>query len=90
MTMASIDDIDDFYVIVTRNKRRKIYIRRAKTLWSWEIVRRSKPLDVRLRGAGFLTEPAAKLAGEKALKEILHRLQEDGHRGRFDQVQVGS
>jgi hypothetical protein len=42
----------------------------------WEIQRRSKPLGVRLYGDGFKSEFAAKLAGEKALSELLDRLAE--------------
>jgi len=46
--------------------------------WSWEIHRRSKPLGIRLNGDGFKSELAAKLAGEKALRELLNGLaQED-------------
>jgi hypothetical protein len=40
----------------------------------WEIRRRSKPLGVRLYGDGFKSEAAAKLAGEKALREFLDGL----------------
>ena len=46
--------------------------------WAWEIQRRSKPIGVRLSGDGFKSEFAAKLAGEKALRELLDGLaQED-------------
>ena len=46
--------------------------------WSWEIHRQSKPLGIRLNGDGFKSEFAAKLAGEKALRELLNGLaQED-------------
>jgi hypothetical protein len=45
--------------------------------WSWEIWRRSKPLGVRLHGDGFKTEFAAKLAGEKALRELLDGLAQE-------------
>jgi hypothetical protein len=37
--------------------------------WRWEIQRRSKPLGVVICGDGFSSEFAAKLAGEKALRE---------------------
>jgi hypothetical protein len=40
----------------------------------WEIQRRSPPLGVRLYGDGFKSESAAKLAGEKALREFLDGL----------------
>jgi hypothetical protein len=39
--------------------------------WQWEIKGRPKPLGIKLCANGFITEKAAKLAGEKALKELL-------------------
>ena len=39
--------------------------------WQWEIQRRPKPLGVKLCEAGFKSESAAKLAGEKALRKLL-------------------
>ena len=41
---------------------------------AWEIQRRSTPLGVRLHHNGFVSESAAKLAGEKALKYLLDGL----------------
>jgi hypothetical protein len=59
------------YFVVTKRRRR---LRE----WSWEIQRRLKPLGIRLSGDGFKSEFAAKLAGEKALRELLDGLaQED-------------
>jgi hypothetical protein len=56
----------DFFVAVKRRRRLRE--------WSWEIQRRSKPLGVRLDGDGFKSEFAAKLAGEKALRDLLDGL----------------
>jgi hypothetical protein len=39
--------------------------------WRWEIKRRSKPLGIKLYSNGFKSENPAKLAGEKALKELV-------------------
>jgi hypothetical protein len=39
--------------------------------WQWEIQRRPKPLGVKLCEAGFKSESAAKLAGEKVLRKLL-------------------
>jgi hypothetical protein len=39
--------------------------------WQWEIKRRPKPLGIKLYANGFNSEKAAKLAGEKALRELL-------------------
>jgi hypothetical protein len=47
---------------------------RPKTLWTWEILRRSKPLGVKYCGDEFTEAQTAKLAGEKALKELLEGL----------------
>ena len=43
----------------------------------WEIQRRSTPIGVRLNGEGFKSEIAAKLAGEKALRELLDGLAQE-------------
>ena len=55
------------YFVVTRPHGRP-------PTWTWEIQRRPKPLGVKLFGADFKTESAAKLAGEKALGELLASL----------------
>jgi hypothetical protein len=60
---------EDFFVAVKRRRRLRE--------WSWEIQRRSKPLGVRLDGDGFKSEFAAKLAGEKALRELLDGLAQE-------------
>ena len=44
----------------------------------WDIERRSKPLGVLVYGEGFPSEFAAKLAGEKALRELLDGLADLG------------
>jgi hypothetical protein len=59
----------DFFVAVQRRRRLRE--------WSWEIQRRSKPLGVRLDGDGFKSEFAAKLAGEKALRDFLDGLAQE-------------
>lgn len=48
--------------------------------WAWEIRRRSRPLGVRLVEGSFRTQQAARLAGEKALRDFLERLSE-GEKG---------
>jgi hypothetical protein len=60
---------EDFFVAVKRRRRLRE--------WSWEIQRRSKPLGVRLDGDGFKSEFAAKLAGEKALRDFLDGLAQE-------------
>jgi hypothetical protein len=67
----------DYSLTIKRYKRPRTLYRRAKLLWAWEILRRSKPIGVRLYGDGFTSEQAAKLAGEKALVELLARLRQE-------------
>jgi hypothetical protein len=67
----------DYSLTIKRYKRPGTLYRRAKLLWAWEILRRSKPIGVRLYGDGFTSEQAAKLAGEKALVELLERLRQE-------------
>ena len=55
---------DDYFVLIVRRRR----------MWSWEIQRRSKPLDARFDGDDFDTPAAAKRAGEEALKDFLEAL----------------
>jgi len=49
--------------------------------WRWEIKRRSKPLGIKLYANGFKSESAAKLAGEKALRELLDGIAREQSRG---------
>jgi hypothetical protein len=42
--------------------------------WQWEIKRRPQPIGIKLYANGFKSEKAAKLAGEKALRELLDQL----------------
>jgi len=55
--------LNEFFVSITRGEK--------PPEWQWEIKRRPKPLGVRLCANGFRSEKAAKLAGEKALRELL-------------------
>ena len=43
-------------------------------LWSWEILRKSKPLGIKMTGDGFRSETAAKFAGKQALQDFLSDL----------------
>jgi hypothetical protein len=61
---------DEYIVVVTSSRGHPL-------VWSWEIQRRPKPLGIILSGADFKTESAAKLAGEKALAELLKRLADE-------------
>jgi hypothetical protein len=50
------------------------------TTWMWEILRTPQKLGVRLYGDNFQSAQAAKLSGERALRELLKSL----GRKRFD------
>jgi hypothetical protein len=69
MTDVPADLARDYHV-VTRQERKS-------GTWAWEIRRRSAPLGVRLHRNGFVSEPAAKLAGEKELRRLLEGLVQD-------------
>jgi hypothetical protein len=47
---------------------------RLKGPWGWQIQRKSKPLGIKNYGNDFKTATAARIAGEKALKELLDSL----------------
>jgi hypothetical protein len=64
----------DYYVLVSRNS--------GATPWQWEIQRRSRPLGVRLYGAGFVSQAGARLAGETALKALLREIAKNSERER--------
>jgi hypothetical protein len=49
-------------------------------LWTWEIQRRPEPLKVRFYEDGFKSPFAAKLAGEKALRQFLDQLAKEEQR----------
>jgi hypothetical protein len=57
----------DQYFVVTRSHGRP-------PLWTWEIQRRPKELGIKVCGADFKAESAAKLAGDKALVAFLDGL----------------
>jgi hypothetical protein len=52
----------------------------GKSGWSWRINRTSRPLGVTIVGGPLKTERAARLAGEKALRDLLERLIEETER----------
>jgi hypothetical protein len=55
--------LNEYFVSVTSS--------RQPPQWQWEIKGRPKPLGIKLFANGFKSEHAAKLAGEKALRELL-------------------
>jgi hypothetical protein len=57
----------DYYFVITPPKP-------PRNLWGWEIRRRSAPISLRIYRDSFKSESDARLAGEKALNELLDRL----------------
>jgi hypothetical protein len=60
----------DYFVVTKRHGR-------PNEFWTWEILRRSKPLGVKVYGGDFKTTQAAKLAGENALRELLEKISQE-------------
>ena len=69
------DQPNDYYVITSR---RGEYPDR----WSWEILRKSKPLGIKMIGDGFQSEMAAQFAGKRALADFLSDLSIEERRQR--------
>jgi hypothetical protein len=62
--------------------RRSYYIRVFRggdppDSWRWEILRRRRPMGVRLGDGGFPTHHAAQMAGKQALEDFLNGLSID-------------
>jgi hypothetical protein len=57
-----------YYVMVTRQTA-------YPPCWRWRIVRRGKPMGVRIEGGGFSTYDAARLAGGRGLADFLEQLE---------------
>jgi hypothetical protein len=63
------EPLKDYFVITKLVGPRTRPIR-----WTWQIRRRSKPLDVKYDGEEYATAQDARLAGETALKDLLRNL----------------
>jgi hypothetical protein len=59
---------DDYFVIIQRCGRHR---GAHRTGWTWEIRCRSKPFSAKHEADFFVTPQEAKIAGKKALKELL-------------------
>jgi hypothetical protein len=69
---------NDYYVSTRHHGR--------PAVWAWEIHGKPKPLGVRLGESGFESEFAAKLAGERALLELLEGLASEQEASVADKV----
>jgi len=57
-----------YYVMATRESA-------YPPSWRWRVVRRGKPMGVRIEGGGFTTYETARLAGNRALADFLQQLE---------------
>ena len=48
--------------------------------WRWRIVRRGKPMGVRIEGGGFASYEAARLVGSRTLADFLEQLELESFR----------
>jgi len=52
----------------------------SNSSWAWQIHRKSRPLGVKVIGGPLRTEQAARLAGERALRDFLEGLSQEVER----------
>ena len=73
MCVVATHPINDYYVVTSR---RGGYPDR----WSWEILRKSKPLGIKMTADGYQSDSAAQFAGKKALADFLSDLAKEDKR----------
>ena len=66
-------NLDDYYLTTSRTGDRP-------ERWGWEILRKSKPLGIRMTADGFQSNSAAQFAGQKALANFLSDLIKEDRR----------
>lgn len=66
---------DDYHVITSRQGENP-------ERWSWELLRKSKPLGIKMSGDGYQSNSAAQFAGKLALADFLSELSEEEKRQR--------
>jgi hypothetical protein len=67
------DPVNDYYVSTSRRSQNP-------DRWSWEILRKSKPLGIKMTADGFQSDAAAQFAGKQALAEFLADLSKEEKR----------
>ena len=68
-------DPNDYYVVTSRRGQQP-------ERWSWEILRKSNPLGIKMTGDGYQSDTAAKFAGKRVLAEFLAELSREEKRPR--------
>jgi hypothetical protein len=66
-------DPNDYYVVTSRRGQQP-------ERWSWEIIRKSTPLGIKMTAHGFQSDSAAQFAGKKALADFLADLEKEDKR----------
>ena len=66
---------EDYYIVTFDTDR-------GPSPWAWELRRRSRPMGVRIRSAGYQFQSAAEFAGRQALEEFLKALAAEERRSR--------
>jgi hypothetical protein len=64
---------DDYHVITSRRGGQP-------DRWSWEILRKSTPLGIKMTGDGYQSDTAAQFAGKRALADFLLDLAQEEKR----------
>ena len=64
---------NDYYVTTSRHGQQP-------ERWSWEMLRRSKPLGIKMTADGYQSDTAAQFAGSQALAEFLAELSKEEKR----------
>jgi flavin reductase (DIM6/NTAB) family NADH-FMN oxidoreductase RutF len=65
--------LNDYYVVTARRGQQP-------ERWSWEILRKSNPLGIKMTGEGYHSDAAAQIAGKQALAEFLTDLSKEEKR----------
>ena len=63
----------DYHVVTSRTGERP-------ERWSWEILRKSNPLGIKMTVDGFQSEMAAQFAGKRALADFISELLKEDKR----------
>ena len=64
MCAMADNPINDYYVVTSRRGQQP-------ERWSWEILRKSTPLGIKMTGEGYQSDATAQFAGKQALAEFL-------------------
>jgi hypothetical protein len=73
--------INDYYVITSRRGQHP-------DRWSWEILRKSRPLGIKMTGDGFQSETAAQFAGNRRWRNFwpTYRKKKNAHASKTAQL----